>query len=535
MSRGAKAAVARICGLVAAGAAGFICLVLLLYFTTAHMQAATSDSATVVLEGQAIAKGQILLHGWDLTFASYWTSTAAFDAVAIVLNGLRAGLMYAVPAFAGALAIVGGVLVARERRGGLAGLAAGASVVVLLAFATPAMAFFFVGHGFHVGTAAYALFAFLALRRGRFGWEWAVAVLLLIAGLLGDLLMLAYGVVPLLISGLLEIPRRARRRVGVTALMAAIVSVALSVVARLVFVALGTYNAASGLRFARLHQMIANLGHVPVYVASLLGLTNAVATSGGMPVEFRNMRGLGVVTVIGALCVLACFFFALSSLLLGLVRGYPVGGGPEAEASDSWRLDNLLVIAVICSAIPFVLLAGARGAGIRYLTVTVIFAVVLAGRMIARAWATLGTRWRRGAFGAALAALALGLAASFGVAMSGPEMSNPTTGLATWLEVHDLHHGIGGYWVASITTVESGGEVTVRPVLRSAGGEIERAVLASASWYAGQSFQFLVEGAPTGYIGIQSAPASWGKPEHVYVVGLYRVVLWSHALRVAAS
>ena len=163
MSRGAKAAVARICGLVAAGAAGFICLVLLLYFTTAHMQAATSDSATVVLEGQAIAKGQILLHGWDLTFASYWTSTAAFDAVAIVLNGLRAGLMYAVPAFAGALAIVGGVLVARERRGGLAGLAAGASVVVLLAFATPAMAFFFVGHGFHVGTAAYALFAFLAL------------------------------------------------------------------------------------------------------------------------------------------------------------------------------------------------------------------------------------------------------------------------------------------------------------------------------------------------------------------------------------
>jgi hypothetical protein len=98
MSRGTKAAVARICGLIAAGAAGFICLVLLLYFTTAHMQAATSDSATVVLEGQAIAKGQILLHSWDLTFASYWTSTAAFDAVAIVLNGLRAGLMYAVPA-----------------------------------------------------------------------------------------------------------------------------------------------------------------------------------------------------------------------------------------------------------------------------------------------------------------------------------------------------------------------------------------------------------------------------------------------------
>jgi len=535
MSPGRKAAVARLSGLVAALLAGFMGLVLLLYFTTAHMQAATSDSATVVLEGQAIAKGQILLHGWDLTFASYWTSTAAFDAVAIVLNGLRAGLMYAIPAFAGAVAIVGGVLVAREGHRGLPGFGGGVAVVVLLAFTTPAMAFFFVGHGFHVGTAAYALFAFVALRRGRFSLGWALALFLLSAGLLGDLLMLAYGVVPLLIAGLLEIFRGTRRQVGVATLTAAVGSVLVAGVARLVFVALGTYKAASGLRFARFDQMISNLGHVPVYVVSLLGLTNAVVTSGAVPAQFRNMRGIDVIAAMAALWVLVCFSFALVSLLLGLVRGYREDGGLEGETTVPWRLDNLLVIAVICSAVPFVLLAGARGAGIRYLTVTIIFVVVLAGRMIARASSKLRTGWRRGAFATAGTALTLGLAASFGVAMSGPEMSNPTTGLVAWLEAHDLRYGIGSYWVASITTVESGGEVTVRPVLNSDGDQVERAVLASASWYAGKHFQFLIEGAPTGYIGVQRVPATWGRPAHLYVVGLYRILVWSHELSVPAA
>jgi len=532
MSRGRRAAVARITGLVTAGVAGFFGLVLLLYFTSAHMQTATSDSATVVLEGQAIAKGQLLLHGWNLTFASYWTSSAAFDAVAIVVNDLRAGLMYAIPAFTGALAILGGVLVAREGQRRPPDFAAWVTVVVLLAFATPAMAFFFVGHGFHVGTSAYALFAFVALRRGRFGWGWALAILLLSAGLLGDLLMLAYAVVPLIIAGLIEIFRGQRREVGVATLTAAVASVSVSVAARLVFVALGTYKAASGLRFARFDQMITNLGHVPVYVASLLGLSNAVVTSGGVPAPLRNLRGVDVVTAAAALCVLACSSFALVSLVLGLARGYPHRRGLEGETTAPWRTDNLLVIAVICSAVPFVLLAGARGAGIRYLTVTVIFAVVLAGRMIGRALSKLRSGWRFGVLTTAGMALALGLAASFGVAMSGPTLSNPTTELVAWLETHDLHYGIGGYWVASITTVESAGEVTVRPVLNFDGDQIERAGLASASWYADNHFQFLVEGAPPGYIGIRGVPAFWGRPAHLYVVGRYRILIWSHQLTV---
>ncbi len=508
---------------------------LLLYFTSSHLHAATSDSATVVLEGQAIANGQVLLHGWDLTFASYWTSTAAFDAVAVLVDGLRAGLMYVIPAFAGALAISGGVLLARDRRRGMPGLAGSLAVVVLLGCSTPAMAFFFVGHGFHVGTAAYALFALVALRRGRFGWGWVAAVLLLCAGVLGDLLMLAYGVVPLVVAGLAEMVGQRRWQAGLPEVTAGIGSVVLSGLARLVFVALGTYDAAPGLRVARLSQVVSNLGHVPVYAASLLGLTNSVMTSGGVPAEFRQLRGLDPATAIGALVVLASF--ALRAREPGHAGSFADGGRAkrcEGEAS-LWRLDDVLVIAVVCSPVPFVLLAGSRGAGIRYLTVTIIFAIVLSGRMVARACAKLGSGLPLGAFAASGTLLAMSLVASYGVGVSGPQLSNPTTGLVSWLEAHDLRNGIGGYWVASISTVESDGKVTVRPVLGSTDGGIERAVLASASWYEDRRFQFLVEGAPPGYVGVRESPKAWGVPEHTYVVGRYRVLVWSHELSVPSA
>ncbi|MFZ0059342.1 MAG: hypothetical protein WAL35_04775 [Acidimicrobiales bacterium] len=535
MLRGRKLLAARVFGLVAGGVASLIGLVALLYFTSAHFQAGTSDEATVILEGQAIAHGRVLLEGWNLTSASYWTSNAVFDGVAILVSGLRAALLYATPAVAGALAVAVGLLLAREGRRGWPGLAGGVAVVALLAFATPALGFLFVGRGFHVSTAVYALLAFLALRRARFGWGWALAVLLLTAGILGDLLMVAYGVIPLLLAGLVATWRERKLLAGMVELTAAAASVVLARVAHLVFVSIGTFTTAPARRVARFSQMVTNLGHAPVYAASLLGLTNVVVNSRGVPAQLGHMQGFDIANAIGALCVLACFVVALVSLVAALVRRRPQGRVGDGEPA-LWRLDNILVFAVICSAAPFVLLAGPNGEGIRYLTASVVFAVVLAGRVIARVWPKPGSGRSVRAFALAGTVLALGLVASFGYAMSGPQMSNSATQLAAWLETHDLHEGIGGYWVASITTVESGGDVAVRPVETGCGGQIERARdLTSSDWYEGKKFQFLVYGAPSGYRGIRGATTTWGSPKHVYVVGRYRVLVWNHEVGVAAS
>ena len=125
-----------------------------------------------------------------------------FYALAVRLVGLRPGLLYAEPAVVAALTISVGVLLTLEGHRVSAGFAGAVAVVVLLAFATPAMDFWFVGKGFHVATALYALVAFGALRRGRFGWGWALAVALLAFGMLGDLMIVAFAVAPLFVSGL---------------------------------------------------------------------------------------------------------------------------------------------------------------------------------------------------------------------------------------------------------------------------------------------------------------------------------------------
>ena len=161
-------------------------------------------------------------------------------------------------------------------------------------------------------------------------------------------------------------------------LTAAAASVVLARVAHLVFVSIGTFTTAPARRVARFSQMVTNLGHAPVYAASLLGLTNVVVNSRGVPAQLGHMQGFDIANAIGALCVLACFVVALVSLVAALVRRRPQGRVGDGEPA-LWRLDNILVFAVICSAAPFVLLAGPNGEGIRYLTASVVFAVVLAG------------------------------------------------------------------------------------------------------------------------------------------------------------
>ena len=45
-----------------------------------------------------------------------------------------------------------------------------------------------------------------------------------------------------------------------------------------------------------------------------------------------------------------------------------------------------------------------------------------------------------------------------------PAAANPFTGLEQFLEANNLSYGLGGYWDASVITVDTGGAVTIRAV-----------------------------------------------------------------------
>jgi hypothetical protein len=502
--------------------AGFSGLMFLLYARSVHDQAGTSDKATVILEGQAMASGHLLLQGWNLTFASYWTSDAPLYALAVRLDGLRPALLYLGPAVMAALVVIAGVFIAREGCRGVPALAGGVAVVALLAFCTPAMALFFVGRGFHVSTVLYALLAFAALRRGRFGPGWVLAVVLLVAGMLGDLLLVAYGAIPLLLAGLLAGLRQRRWQSAASNVTASLASVGIAALARRLADARGAFRSQPALSVVNLHQIFANLGHAPGYFSDLLGLTNGLRHNGGVPF------GLRAVHVVGALCVLACLVVALRSLVTGFRR--PRTAPSPAGVSETWRLDDVLIITVLCSIVPFVAFARADQNGVRYLAVSVMFTTIVAGRQVARAWPKVPVGRPARAIAAVAVAMCLCFVAGVGYSLSSPEPQYEVPSLVAWLSAHDLRWGVGDYWAASITTVQSGGTVVVRPVEAAAGGALQKmTTLSTSSWYRGQEWQFLVYGKPIiDNVDFDAALRTWGPPAETHVIGPYHILVWSH-------
>ncbi len=530
------ASLARCLGLIVA----FPALCFSLYQVSIHVVVANSDSASVALVGQSMAKGDVLLHGWALSLDSFWTIDSPVYGAAYLFNGLRPSLLYAVPAFIAAIVVLIGVLLAGQDASGGARLAGSFTVLALLAFPSRALATFFLQGPLHVGTALLALLAFWALRRGRFGWGFVVAVAALTAGMLGDLQTVAYGTGPILLGGICGMLRRRTWRAGVVALSAAATATALAELVRRIVDTVGTFSIGPANPIASFHQMATNLGLLFSYGSELLGVKSTLFGTGGVP------RWILAVHVLGAAVVVTSVAAALARLAWGVVLGGPRAGTTmdRPESGDagwwqpsSWRLDDMLVIACLASVGTFVVLTTATSqAFARYLTGSVIFGAVLAGREVARWWSrTTIEHFRRGAVVVGLVAT-LALMAGDGYMVSAPRPSQPDASLATWLSAHHLTHGVGDYWSASITTVQSRGLVTVRPVQATAGNVLVPYPRESeTSWYVEQQFQFLVFNASSIWISVDSssAAATWGTPAHTYAVGTYRVLVWSHPISVA--
>lgn len=199
----------------------------------------------------------------------------------------------------------------------------------------------------------------------------------------------------------------------------------------------------------------------------------------------------------------------------------------------------MLVFGVFGSTASYMALAiTPHGAFGRYLIGAVIFLVVLAGRAVARTWAHARARLVRHALGAAAAAMTLCFAAGVGYLVSGLSPANPAASLANWLGAHGLTSGVGAYWDATITTVESGGKVEVRPVIADPNGRLVRYTREStAAWYTKQRFQFLVFEPALIWNGVdlQTAAATFGPPSRIFHVGGYEILVWHRALTMAPS
>lgn len=512
------------------GLAAFAGMVALLALASAHGNAADSDAATALLEGQAMAHGHLFLHGWRLASDPFWSIDDLFYLVASVVVGVRPVALYLVPAMIAALVVVAGAVIAGEGRSRRAATAGALTVVTLLAFPTYMADRFLVKGPFHIGTALFALLAFFLLRDGRFGWRWGIAVLLLAAGLLGDLMMVAYGVVPAVLAGGVAVARRRSWRAGVTTVGAGAASVALAALGHVILSAAGGFVVGKTGRIPHLHEIARNLGRMFVLCAELLGATWRDFGTGGVP------SALAAVRVLPAVLVAACVLLAFGQLL-----GHAATGRDRDRSDQSWRLDDLLALAVLGPLVTYVVLSlNGSAQWARYLMAAVIFASVLTGRRVARACERV--KARRVGMGLAAGGIAVMLCVATGtfLTLTRPVPALPETTLARWLVARHYHLGAGDFWIASITTVAAGERVEVRPVEASPGARfIERPpAQTAAGWYGpGQPFQFLAyqPAKPWGKHAREAAVKSWGPPAATYRVGPYAVVTWPRTVVLPAN
>lgn len=518
-----------------AWAVGSLGLVGLLYLSSLHSYQGSSDGASVILEGKALLGNFTLTH-WALSLDSFWLSDAPFYAVAVLVGGVHPQLMHLVPAII-AVGVIGiGAWIAQRGFGRRAGLLAAGTVALLLGLPTHAFAQFFLTGPFHVATTLWCLIAFVALRRARFGWDWLLAVCFLAAGLLGDLLTVVLGLVPIGLAGVVAALRDRRWKVGVPALTAALGSLVLAEAVRRIAWVIGTYTIGAANPRASFHQMAQNIIHVITWVAALEGVGSRPFGSPGVPPVLGVAHAVGLVLVVFA--VFGGVVAIVTDVVLSIASRLEASPSDDVACSDhreaAW-FGDVLVFGFLGGCATFVWFSFSSVAPFgRYLTSAVIFGSILGARLAGKIAERVKIGWPRVALAGVAGLVAVGYATTFVNTLTTVPPAQTAVSLAMYLEQHHLTKGIGDYWSASITTVESSDAVVVRPVVTVDGDHIVRYTrLSTSAWYGG-GFEFLVynASAPWGGVDWLSARASFGRPQRVARVGQYRVATWAHDLTI---
>ena len=546
---------------------------LVLYVCQSRTAPFNSDGAANVLQAQSMIDGNPLLRGWWTSDVSFYSTELPEYALVEAIRGVSPDVVHLCGALSYTLTIALAALVASGGAGwrardvgrrarvdgwragdavrpggrGAAWCRAAVAVAIMIAPSLLGGTEVFLENPDHAGTAVPVLAVLLLLDRAadRRYLPWAVAALLTLAQL-GDELTLAAATVPLALvcaarlvgqrrlatrRGLVtqrRLPGGAARRDG-SLLVAAAASVVLARLAGWAVRALGGFDLRplGGLAPAPLRDVPANARMLWQSLVLLFG-----ANQPGPPHQPRAIEAHQLLV-------------ALADLhLTGLVLA-AAGLAAGITAVAAGRADR--VTAVLVTAVVLVAAAGLFTTVLRSLSNAHEVAVLLplGAALAARAlpawrWPA-AAGWRRGgrlALGCWLAAgvAGLGYAASWPAAVPAPQP------VAAWLASQHQHAGLAGYWQATATTVTSGGQLLVAPIVISASGPggatAPRADRweSSAAWYQpGQHTATFViavtnPAAPGGGLPAALVRARFGPPALQHQIGPDVIMLYRYNL-----
>ena len=402
-----------------------------------------ADGANPALQAWDMLHGQVLLHGWIIADANYYTLELPLYAASEAASGLSGLAGHVGSALTYLIVAACAVAVACTSSRGPA-VAARSGVVIAILAAPLVMrqgVAVLVEEPDHIGTAAFLLGAFLLVDRApdrRFTAPLLGVILWL--GQVGDATV-RYLAVPaiLLVTGYRILAARKIRTSDTAIALAAAASVPLSWLTRVVMQHLGAY--------ATVHppSSIAPAGQWPRHLVVTL---HAVLTLFGVQFPARATAVSMAAAIFGLACLMAAAFgFAT------VVRQWRSAGWAE----------QLLCVTIVINLAIYVVSALPNLHNSREIAAVLPCGAVLAARALVPSRIASAPRARAVVAIAVLAAL-LPLAA----AAVRPPAVPASVPLAAWLKAHGLRYGISGYWDASPVTLESAAQVQVRAVTRKA-------------------------------------------------------------------
>jgi hypothetical protein len=495
-------------GLIAAGIGLYLC-----YLQASRTARVGSDGASNALQAWAMLHGNPLLRGFTVSDVSFYTTELPEYMLVEMVRGLHADVLHVAAAITYTLVVLTGAMLARGRAKGREGvvrmlIAAGIMIAPQLG---PGV-FILVFQPDHIGTQVPLLLTWLVLDRFPRRWYVPVVVCAMLAWIdIADRLVLLIGVAPLAaVSAVRAYQALVQRREGLrgawfdlSLLVAAGASaeIASTVVKQIGahggYTVLPVSNALAPVSEMSAHSWLAVESVFGLYGADFFGISSPGLDAG---IAFLHLVGLGL-ALWGLWLVVRRFFSCEDRIAQILALGILVN-----------------VAAYLLSTTPVTYwsareLAGVLPAG-----------AVLAGRM-------LGGRFLAVRLVPAMTVVLACYLAALGYTAAQPPRPAITQDLADWLAAHHLTYGLGSYGVANVTTLASGGTVSIRSVSfhnkNAAPGPYEF----DQAWYDPRlhdaSFVVLMNPrVPLDEIATWEVRNVFGRPTHVYDFGPYVIMTY---------
>jgi hypothetical protein len=464
-----------------AGLAVFLLVVAVLFDAYLHLSKTypeNSDEANILLMANDMLHGNIMLRGWSVSDVPFITTELPQIALLVWMFGLHLNTAHIAAAVTYTLVVAVGMLLAKGKARGWAAVARMALALGIMLAPQPGVGVFVVIFSVgHIGTALPVMLTWLVVDRlGRRPYVPVIVAVLIGWAETADPLVLVIAIYPLL------------------AVCAVRLAAGLVVSVR--------ERGSRGLWRALGQGMLGRWFELGLAAAA--GVGYAIAWGAGQFI--KNSSGYVQQPVGYALDPAGNWFWQARVVAHGLLEmfgAYFVPGPGVSRLDEAIALTRLVVVVLAvwgCAAIARrlffrdadivsqLLLAGIAANVFAYIPSSLAnyvsalntreiapvlpFAAVLAGRMLgdrllSGPLATIRLPGRR--FGLRLVAGSLVVLMgwySYGLWRQAdtPAAPEPYAQLAAYLEQHHLDKGLGGYWQASVITVETGGRVTIRAV-----------------------------------------------------------------------